>query len=93
MDLRTRRAFQAYIGVMKSIVECKEHISKLVLIREEYRQLLQNRLLSKHERETTRMALFDIGKALQKLERVLRDREEEHELVMEVFGSALGDNA
>lgn len=90
MEPRTTRAYKAYIGVMESIAECKEQLLKAVSHQTEWKQILKRSSLSSQERLQAHKTLYSIAVTIRTLRKDLELREEEHELVMDVFGSALG---
>jgi len=90
MEPRTARAYRAYIEVMESIAECKEQLLKAVSHQTEWKQILKRPSLSSQERLQAHKTLNSIAVTIRTLRKDLALREEEHELVMDVFGSALG---
>jgi hypothetical protein len=90
MDSQTR-AFEAYAGVIESITECKEQLALAVFHQTEWKQVLKRSSLSKQERFEAHKTLYSLAVTIRLLKKDLALREEEYELVMDVFGPALSE--
>jgi len=91
MEPQRSRAYKAYNGVMESIADCKEQLLTAVSHQTEWKQILKRSSLSTQERLQAHKTLYSLAVTIRVLQKDLALREEEYELVMEVFGSALGE--